>query len=190
MFIRSERLFLRPGWPEDWEEFHALISERSVMENLAREVWPRTAEEIRDFICRPRDKLLPHFFITVPSVNGARLAGGIGLGRDGEDVEIGYWIANGLRGKGYATEAVRAVLNLARALGHRRLVAAHFADNPVSARVLTKAGFIRTGEQRQRYNLGRGASAPADCFAIALDICGADGGGDAGGDGKADMRAA
>ncbi len=20
MFMRSERLFLRPGWPEDWEE--------------------------------------------------------------------------------------------------------------------------------------------------------------------------
>ena len=31
MFIRSERLFLRPGWPEDWTELFALIDDEAVV---------------------------------------------------------------------------------------------------------------------------------------------------------------
>ncbi|MDG2004006.1 MAG: GNAT family N-acetyltransferase, partial [Novosphingobium sp.] len=36
MFIRSERLFLRPAWPEDWEELYPLIADYDVVRNLAR----------------------------------------------------------------------------------------------------------------------------------------------------------
>ncbi len=55
------------------------------------------------------------------------------------------------------TEAVRAVLVWAHSVwGRRYLVAGHFADNPASGRVLTKAGFLYTGDVGQRRSLARG----------------------------------
>lgn len=175
MFIRSERLFLRPAWPEDCEELVALMTDTAVVRDIATAHWPQTVEEARNFISRPCERLLPHFFITLPTAEGARPVGSIGLGRSGEEVEIGYWIARRHWRQGYATEATRAVLGLARAIGHQRIVAAHFADNQASARVLEKAGFRPTGENRLRYSVGRAGIAPAVTYAVELgELCNGD----------------
>jgi len=185
MFIRSERLFLRPGWPEDWHELIGLMADREVAGNLASAPWPYTSEHAREFAERPQQRMLPHFFITLPGADGPKLIGSVGLGRDGDEVELGYWIARAHWGNGYATEAARAVLGLARALGHRRVIASHFADNPASGRVLRKAGFAPTGKTRMRHSAARGGEAPANGYAITLDCLG---GGDddlIGGDGNA-----
>lgn len=168
MFIRSERLFLRPAWPEDCEELIALITDTSVARDIAAAHWPRTAEEAQRFIVREPERLLPHFFITLPTADGARPIGSIGLFRNADEVELGYWIARRHWGQGYATEATRAVLGLARAIGHRRVVATHFADNVASVRVLQKTGFQPTGEQRIRHSAQRGGAAPALSFAVDL----------------------
>lgn len=177
MFIRSERLFLRPGWPEDWEELLARIDDDAVVRHLARAPWPCTAEAVREFAGRPQDPRLPHFFVTLPtSLASAEIIGGAGLYRSEEGVELGYWIARDHWNRGYATEATRAVLGLARTLGHRRVSASQFLDNPASARVLRKAGFCPTGEVRQRERLATGTRAPAAIHAIRLDgPCNCDG---------------
>lgn len=70
--------------------------------------------------------------------------------------ELGWVLFEGHEGKGYATEAARAVLRFARVLGHHHLVAGHFIDNPASGAVLRKVGFKPTGAVRQRYSLARG----------------------------------
>jgi RimJ/RimL family protein N-acetyltransferase len=168
MFIRSERLFLRPGWPEDWEDLLAQINDEAVVRNLTRAPWPFTIADAKEFAQRPQERMLPHFLITLPSAGGAKLVGSAGLGRDGEDVEIGYWIARAHWGQGYATEATRAILNLSRAIGHRRITGSHFADNPASGRVLRKAGFAPTGATRLRYSASRGGEAP--CFGYAISL--------------------
>ncbi len=50
-------------------------------------------------------------------------------------------------GKGHATEAVRRILALGFGrLGLPEIRAKHHPDNPASARVLIKAGFVPTGE--------------------------------------------
>ncbi len=156
MFIRSERLFLRPAWPEDWEEMLARIADEAVVMNLARVPWPYSAEDARNFVAQPQDRSLPHFVITLPtSVEPARMIGGIGLSDAEGEVELGYWLARDFWGRGYATEASRAVISLARTLGHRQLVSGHFVDNPASGRVLRKVGFQPTGRMRRRYCLAR-----------------------------------
>lgn len=168
MFIRSERLFLRPGWPEDWQELLDAVNDSRIVRNLVNAPWPYTMEDAQAFAGRGQERMLPHFFITLPGSDGARLIGSIGLARYEDEVELGYWIAPAFWGQGYATEAVRAVLSLAKALGHRRLVASHFADNPASGRVLAKAGFRATGEARSRFSLGRNAAAASIRHAIEL----------------------
>ena len=167
MFIRSERLFLRPAWPEDWPELLALIADEGIVRNLARAPWPYGADQARDFAARPQHPRLPNFFVS-NAATGA-LIGSVGLGRDDEGrTELGYWIARPLWGQGYAPEAARAVLGLARTLGHRRVVAGHFVDNPASGRVLTKVGFRPTGKVVARFSLGRGHDAESVEYATDL----------------------
>ncbi len=170
MFIRSERLFLRPGWPEDWLELLEAIDDQAVVRNLASAPWPYTADDARAFLGRRPDRALPQLFITLPSAEGAKLIGSVGLARSGDDVELGYWIARRHWGQGYATEAARAMLTLARTLGHRRLVAGHFIDNPQSGRVLSKVGFAPTGERRIRYSEGRKGLGTALDYAVDLGV--------------------
>jgi RimJ/RimL family protein N-acetyltransferase len=157
MFFRSERLFLRPGWPEDWQELLCRIDDEGVARNLAKVPWPYTAQDARWFASQPQDQRCPHFFVTLPtSARPAEIIGCVGLAQDGDEVELGYWFAREHWGRGYASEAARAVIAIARTLGHKRLVAGHFVDNPASGRVLRKVGFQPTGQIRQRFSLARG----------------------------------
>ncbi|MCB2061415.1 MAG: GNAT family N-acetyltransferase [Novosphingobium sp.] len=172
MFIRSERLFLRPGWPEDWEELLALINDETVVRNLAKAPWPYTADDAREFARRAQERLAPHFLVTLPTAEGTKLIGSAGLGPQGDNIELGYWIARSHWGQGYATEAARSVLSLAAALGHRRVVAHHFTDNPASGRVLLKAGFRPTGGESMRYSAGRGREALALDYVRELSVDG------------------
>lgn len=174
MFIRSERLFLRPAWPEDWAELHALIDDEAVVRNLARLPWPYGPEDAKSFAALPQAGRYPHFFVTLPGAHGSRLVGCVGLMQSGDETELGYWIGQCHWGQGYATEAARALLAVARALGHRRVIATPFADNVASARVLAKAGFCLTGDIRHIHSPARAEpvaalvhtidlAAPADC---------------------------
>ena len=167
MFIRSERLFLRPGWPEDWPELLARIGDEGVVKNLAKAPWPYTEGDARNFAQKPQDPRCPHFFVTLPTSSApAELVGCVGLASDGDEVELGYWFGREHWGRGYATEAARAVLRLARTLGHRRIVAKHFTDNPASGRVLAKLGFRSSGEVRPSFSLARGCKAPAQVHTV------------------------
>ena len=169
MFIRSERLFLRPGWPEDWPELLARIDDETVVRNLAKAPWPYTADDARWFANQPQDQRLPHFFVTLPTSSApAEMVGCVGLAQSESGPELGYWIARDHWGRGYASEAVRALLKLARVLGHLRIEARHFVDNPASGRVLRKAGFTPTGELRPSFSAGRGGEALAAVHALEL----------------------
>lgn len=177
MFIRSERLFLRPAWPEDWPELLSRIADEAVVKNLAKVPWPYTAEDARWFAGQPQDPRCPHFFVTLPTLSEpAHLVGCVGLGRDDNGaVELGYWFARDHWGKGFASEAAHAVLRLARALGHRKVSAGHFIDNPASGRVLRKVGFVPTGRIVPRFSLARGEEVPSVEHAIDLgEACNCD----------------
>lgn len=62
-------------------------------------------------------------------------------------VEIGYGIVPGFQGRGYATEAVEAVVACVSSDSRITRVLAHTLPTPnASTRVLTKCGFEHTGE--------------------------------------------
>ena len=58
---------------------------------------------------------------------------------------------------------------IACAIGHRRLIAGHFTDNPASGRVLRKLGFKNTGRVEQRHSLGRGQSVASALYVKELE---------------------
>ena len=62
-------------------------------------------------------------------------------------VEIGYGVAPAAEGKGMATAALLALLPLLQAKGVQQVTAESSPDNPASGRVLTKAGFVQTGQR-------------------------------------------
>ena len=146
MFARTERLLLRPGWIEDAPALHAAIAERAVVRNLASVPWPYRPADAKRWLSRDGDNLL----IFRRTGDATELVGAIGLDPEkGDGVHLGYWIARPYWGRGYATEAGRAVVALARhSLRLERLASAHFLDNPASGRVLRKLGFRPTGEVR------------------------------------------
>lgn len=79
--------------------------------------------------------------------------GGIGI-TIGQDVhrhvaELGYWLGERFWGRGVMTEAVSAFISHCfTQFSLRRTYAEPFANNPASARVLEKAGFIFEGRLR------------------------------------------
>ena len=96
------------------------------------------------------------------------LIGCTGYRAFGEDhAELGYWIGKPYWGLGYASEAVRAlILHAFERDGFHYLTVGHFTDNPASARVIAKFGFVPQGKQ-VRDCAARGTK--AHCLTYRLD---------------------
>jgi RimJ/RimL family protein N-acetyltransferase len=172
MFARTERLLLRPSWPEDASELHAAIADEGIVRNLASAPWPYTVEEAVRFATMDHNEIYPAFLLMLRTDNAPRLIGACGLGQHNGATELGYWIARPFWGLGFASEAGRAVLGIAKAIGHNRVVAGHFTDNPASGNVLRKLGFRNTGISEQRQSKGRSES--MTCALYEKSLAGSD----------------
>lgn len=179
MFVRTQRLTLRPGWPEDANALAQAIGHESVVRNLALPPWPYPLEAAETFLAGFGNPIEPKFLVFEHRAGAVRLIGGmaVGIWKD-EPNELGYWLTPDAWGHGFATEAGRAVLQAARARGVRRITAGHFIDNPASGRVLRKLGFRPTGQLVTMYSRGRGCDVASARYEIDLSE-GDCGGGDA-----------
>lgn len=165
MFARTERLLLRPAWREDAPALAAAIGDEAIVRNLSQVPWPYGEAEAQAFAARERDPAQPDFLIFARTMGAPRLVGGCGITRrDDGDLELGYWIARRYWGLGFATEAGKALVGIARAMDLPRLKAGHFLDNPASGHVLRKIGFLPTGRIVPRHSRGRGESVPCALF--------------------------
>ena len=94
------------------------------------------------FLHRSEDDLV------VGEIGGAVIAPGI--------VEIGYAVVKSCWGRGYATDAVRGMVDCARAVPSVARVIGHTPlDRPASGRVLEKAGFTMMGEEEDEHEGAR-----------------------------------
>lgn len=79
-----------------------------------------------------------------------RLLGGTGLGFESADQAVtGYVLATDAWGQGFATESLRAMVDVARHTGVARLYALCHPEHRASWRVLEKCGFVRDMEWSQ-----------------------------------------
>jgi RimJ/RimL family protein N-acetyltransferase len=160
---------LRPGFPEDAAALAAAIGEEAIVRNLAGPPWPFQVRDAEAFLARPRDPVLPSLLVFERTAGAPRLVGECGLARRPSGaVELGYWIARRHWGRGIATEACRALVDIARTLRLRSLDAFHFLDNPASGRVLAKLGFEPTGIVAPRLSRARGEHVPAKLYRLQL----------------------
>lgn len=171
MFARTPRLLLRPGWSEDAFALAEAIGDPAILRNLTRVPAPYGEADARDFLARPQNSRLPRLLAFTRTRGAPRLVGGCGieLANDGTP-ELGYWVARPYWGLGFATEAARATISMARAAGVTGIRAAHFADNPASGNVLRKAGFRFAGRVEQRFSPARGRM--ADCLLFEEGVAG------------------
>lgn len=151
--LETDRLILRRFTAEDAEEmFRNWASNPHVTRCLTwtphadvaetRRVLARWAQEYghKDF----------YEWAVVPKDLGVPI-GSIGLAYCPEDphsCEAGYCLGEPWWGRGYASEALRAVLDFAlNVVGYRSVTAKHAMENPASGRVMQKAGMsMRVGE--------------------------------------------
>lgn len=170
MFARTKRLTLRPAWPEDAPALAQAIGHEDVARMLMRVPYPYAVPDAESFCTQPRGGAEPRFLIIAHDDAQPRLIGGIGLVDHGEaDIQLGYWLTPSAWGRGYATEAGRAVIDMARhALPLRRIGAWHFVDNPASGAVLRKLGFRPTGRIASRRSAARAEASPVVCYALEL----------------------
>ncbi len=147
MFARTERLLLRPGWREDAPALVQAIADEAIVRNLATAPWPYRFADAETFLMRERPPSDAACLIFLRTESAPRLIGGVGFGRmpSGER-EFGYWIARSDWGRGYATEAGRALLAGAR--DTLRLAQARRRPFPRQSRVRTGAGQARLQADR------------------------------------------
>ena len=155
--ITTERLILRRPEPADTPRLAAFAGDLAVARMLSPVPHPYTEADAEAFVARCADPPPGERVFAVADGDG--LAGVVGFQRsEGEVlVEVGYWYGPPCWGRGYASEALAAVMRRAAdEWGLRALSSGHFIDNPASGRVLEKAGFLYTGARPPRMSLARG----------------------------------
>ena len=154
--IETERLVLRPLAERDLDAIFEGVRDRSVAVRLARVPHPYRRADAGAFLTRTRAGVAAGREMTLGVEHDGALIGCIGLGDIPRICELGYWFARPHWGKGFATEAARAVVAYGfDALGLRLVRSGAFSDNPASLRVQMKLGFRRTGLSERR-SLARG----------------------------------
>ena len=166
--LETERLVLRAPRLEDAKAVAQLANDRRIAENTARIPHPYALVDAEKFIAsinRVDGEIA--FLITREKI----VLGAVGIAMtEREPPEIGYWLGVKFWGHGYATEAVRAVIDHAfEDLDCEALAAGARVTNPASRRVLEKCGFQWTGVGLTRIR-ALASSAPIDRFRLERSI--------------------
>jgi RimJ/RimL family protein N-acetyltransferase len=144
---------LRPLGPGDVDELLALNNTPDVRARAIRR-HERTRQEVERGCDGAESRWLAGQRAELVILVGGEFAGSISLYREeyGGQAMVGYSMLPEFRGRGATTRAVRLLSAWAFEIGVRRLVAGTMTDNVASQRVLEKAGFVREGIQRSRFD--------------------------------------
>jgi ribosomal-protein-alanine N-acetyltransferase len=150
--ITTARLLLvEPARHDAAEIFRRYASDREVTLFLG---WPRhqSVDDTEAFLTFSASEWerWPAGPYLIRSRDDGRLLGGTGLGfESAEQAVTGYVLAKDAWGMGYATEALRAMIDVARQTGVSTLYALCHPKHRGSWRVLEKCGFTRNPEWSQ-----------------------------------------
>jgi [ribosomal protein S5]-alanine N-acetyltransferase len=137
------------GWPQ-----HRSLADTEAFLSVSAEQWQRWPAG--PYVIRQR--------------SDGQLIGGTGFAFEASDrASTGYVLAKDAWGRGYATEALAAIVDVAHRIGVTRLYALCHPDHRVSWRVLEKCGFMRDptwAQQVEFPNLAPGILQDVLCYAV------------------------
>jgi [ribosomal protein S5]-alanine N-acetyltransferase len=173
--VETARLLLRqPTMDDAIAMFERYASDPEVTRFLG---WPRhrsvgDTEAFLRFSTEEWERWPAGPYLIISRADG-QLLGGTGLGFEAPHQAVtGYVLARDAWGKGYATEALTAVIDVARRVGVTGLSAVCHPEHGPSRRVLEKCGFVRdvsTTRRTEFPNLSPGIEQDALCYVLALD---------------------
>ena len=173
MDITTARLHIRPVQAEDWPAVRAIWVDFASSPYAQYDTPHNTAP---DDVC-PRiarwaaftEAGMEHMFFAV--CLGEAVIGYIAFNIRAVGYEIGYCFHSAHHGKGYAREALRALLTHMRALGITHFSAGTALNNTPSVKLLTALGFRLTGtEQVSFYKDAQGRDIVFDGGIFELDM--------------------
>jgi RimJ/RimL family protein N-acetyltransferase len=161
--LATARLVLRAPRRSDVKAIAILVNDRRIAANTARIPHPYAIEDAEQFIDAVNKREGEACFAI--TLDGAPIGiCSVDLREDGP--ELGYWLGVAYWGRGFATEAVRALIDHAFGdLEHETLISGARVNNPASRRVLEKCGFQWTGVRLSRIRAINSA-APIDRFRL------------------------
>ena len=152
--LQTARLSLKPLTRAHFESMLSLISDREIAATTLRIPHPYTRDDAEQYFAS-MEKLIDEGTMLRRSIFIRSLdeyCGSVGLHieKDHDRAEMGYWIGVPYWGRGYASEAARAMVDYGfRELGLNRIYATVFAGNTASRRVAEKAGMRYEGCMKQ-----------------------------------------
>lgn len=157
--LRTERLILRQATLADTDALFAIKSSRDVLRYAGKHPITDRAEieeKILDYQARSREGTSIWWaFSKIEDGPGSPLIGGGGFWRWTKEhyrAEIGYEMTPAEWGKGYMTEALRAVVRYGFEVMDLHSIEANVhPDNQASIRVLEKLGFVKEGHTKQSF---------------------------------------
>ena len=170
-FVETARLVLRrPAAGDAQAIFERYASDSAVTRFLA---WPRhtSIDDTRAFL-QFSDQEWSRWpagpLLIVSRADGTTLLGATGLSFQAPGQAVtGYVLAQDEWGKGYATEALAAMVDLARSVRVDRLTAICHTGHRASWRVMEKCGFTREALLKEHTVLPNLSADPVDVFLYA-----------------------
>lgn len=140
--LRTMRLCLRPLSAGDVPRIAELGGDWDVASMTSRMAYPYSLSSAAQWLeAQGEGEVVRGIF------HDDELIGICGYLPDGKGhAEIGYWIGKDYWGRGFATEAARALISHGFRVGRfDEITCGHFHDNPASRRVIEKLGFELVG---------------------------------------------
>ena len=167
--LATARLVLRAPGRGDVKAIATLVNDRRIAANTARIPHPYAIEDAEQFIAAVNKREGEACFAITLDRAPIGICS-VDLREDGP--EVGYWLGVPYWGRGFATEAARALIDHAFGdLEHETLVSGARVNNPASRRVLEKCGFQWTGVRLSRIRAINSA-APVDRFRLDRKLWG------------------
>jgi len=152
--IETERLILTELSANDIPEIVSKASNKNVSEFTLNLPHPYSEKDAVYWINLANQgfKNGTHYIFAIKLKTDHEFVGGVGLTLEKkfDRAEIGYWMAEKFWGKGYTTEATKAIMQFGfETLNLNKLTSCHLGKNEASGKVMQKSGLKREGELKQ-----------------------------------------
>lgn len=171
--IETERLVLQRLRYEDAEEiFYAYASKPEATRFVS---WPthQSIRDTRDFLryARVAWTMGMDYSFSVRLKDSFRLVGGFGVINDNGKIQFGYIFSPTQWGKGFATEATKAVLHILKNQPDIYRIGTFVdAENIASIRVLQKCGLKEEARLANWFRFVNQGNEPKDCILFRLPL--------------------